>query len=782
VDRGNRGGWSTAVEWGWLFLIVAVPWVYTSAVYNSFTAPKVALFRGIVEGMAVAALFSDGRARCSVPDLSRRLRNRPFALALLAYALVLGMATLAGRNPSSAFWGLYLRWMGAFTLMHGIALAALVSQFLRREEQLRRLLCAVALGSMPVVGLALAQRFGWETSHWLGNDDVRVRSLSTLGNASLLGSYLVWVLPFTAAWTLAGRGTSRRLAGLVLVVVQLAALATTMTRGAWLGALAAGSFFVVLWLWQSGRRRAALGGLTGLGALLGAVALLNLSPSVADRFRSPVVHRLANLVETDPTSSGGSRLLYWRGVLSGTMASLPALLLGHGPQSFLVVHSRRYMPVEADLGEPGQYPDSSHNMLLDTLNDTGLLGVAAWLGLLLVSACLAARVLRGKASELARAQASPAVAPGFRSAKASARGLEYLPKQRVSRGIRRAEARRHLRGQRLDAPRETPGGLARTRRAAAVAILAALAGYLVQGQFLFEHLVSHMFLALTMGLAASPLLQGDNPAEVRETVLEPARAKKTVTVPATLRAGRTRAIGGVVAVVALAAAVYFGSVRPLLADHLILRAEAILGGRSAPTGGETSTAGARALLERAASYAPWEPTYLMLLAKLDETQAVFLRETDRREGSEVQDLFDAAEAHLLRAVKQAPGDLRVLYPLGSLYQLWGESDPSRFSAAERVYAEAAAISPRRQRTYWLWGDLLLAQGKRDAAEAMYLKALELDPGVAASHGAMAMLYDRLSRPEEAERYRRQARALRPTALVIVPHAPPGSTETSTPIP
>src|SRR5439155_12065342 len=97
-------------------------------------------------------------------------------------------------------------------------------------------------------------------------------------------------------------------------------------------------------------------------------------------------------------SSGGSRLGYWREVLDGAGESLPVLLLGHGPQSFRAVHVPRYAAVEADLGEVGQFPDSCHNLLLDLLNDTGVLGVLAWLAVLATAAALAARALRRSAS------------------------------------------------------------------------------------------------------------------------------------------------------------------------------------------------------------------------------------------------------------------------------------------------------------------------------------------------------------------------------------------------
>jgi tetratricopeptide (TPR) repeat protein len=225
-------------------------------------------------------------------------------------------------------------------------------------------------------------------------------------------------------------------------------------------------------------------------------------------------------------------------------------------------------------------------------------------------------------------------------------------------------------------------------------------------------------------------------------------------------------------VAAVLAVGFFGNGGPLLAERW--RMVALY---EPKTEAET----AEYLLERASRAAPWQAQYRIDLANFEAVRAVNLQQSAPADGA-AERAFSAAERHLGAAIAREPDELQWRYALGMLYHFWGRSDPARYAEAECVYRSAAAASPRRQRTFWLWGDLLLAQGKRREAESMYRRALELDPRVASAHGAMAMLYDRLGQPAMAERYRRSARALRRTALVIVPHAPPGSAESSTPIP
>ena len=108
-----------------------------------------------------------------------------------------------------------------------------------------------------------------------------------------------------------------------VVIAALAALATTMSRGAWLGGFAALALFGGIGLWKSGRRAWVRGGAAAAIALLAGVAALNLVPSLTNGVSNPWVRRVASLVETDPASSGGSRLRGSGGLCAGALMRPP---------------------------------------------------------------------------------------------------------------------------------------------------------------------------------------------------------------------------------------------------------------------------------------------------------------------------------------------------------------------------------------------------------------------------------------------------------------------------
>ena len=69
-----------------------------------------------------------------------------------------------------------------------------------------------------------------------------------------------------------------------------------------------------------------------------------------------------------------------------------------------------------------------------------------------------------------------------------------------------------------------------------------------------------------------------------------------------------------------------------------------------------------------------------------------------------------------------------------------------------------------------------------AAKQLFAELEAFDQRIGQQHGQLVgRLRIGIGRPEEAERFRQSARALRPNALVIVPHAPPGTPADSTPI-
>jgi putative inorganic carbon (HCO3(-)) transporter len=195
----------------------------------------------------------------------------------------------------------------------------------------------------------------------------RIRSI--YGSPNNLGLYLGRAIAIAGAVAFFGRQPSRRLAYGLALLPLVAAAGLSLSRGAlFLGLPAIVAVLLLFW----GGRRAALA-LAGLGSLA-AVALIPLS-------------RLARFADVFSTSTGTSflRINVWR---SAWAMFVDHPVSGVGLDNFLYAYRGRYIQPEA-----WQDPDlpHAHNVFLDALTRTGLLGLAAllWmLGAVLYLACV----------------------------------------------------------------------------------------------------------------------------------------------------------------------------------------------------------------------------------------------------------------------------------------------------------------------------------------------------------------------------------------------------------
>ncbi len=174
---------------------------------------------------------------------------------------------------------------------------------------------------------------------------------ASFGHPNQYAAALVCLLPFALARTVLDAGWRRRWAAAALVL-GLAALYLTYSRGFWLGFLV--SCAVVL---TTRRSR-----LVALAVLGGAVALFG--PQIADRVFSS-------------DTFDNSRVEIWGRALE-VIAGHPVLGVGVG--DFGRFAGEVVLPGTADA------PPHAHNFLLITVSETGLLGAAALVTVLLVVA------------------------------------------------------------------------------------------------------------------------------------------------------------------------------------------------------------------------------------------------------------------------------------------------------------------------------------------------------------------------------------------------------------
>jgi O-antigen ligase len=351
----------------WLVTAVAVPLAFNPWGYSAFELSKAVLLRALVLLMGLAALVQVIEGRRNGP-------HHPLLWPALAFGLALALATALSINPRASLWGSYERQQGLLTLSAYLALFLLTAANLRTRAQAERLWAALVWSSTPVVAYGLLQAVGLDPLDW--RTDAASPVLSTVGRANFLGSYLVLVVPLTAGRALSAR---RRWPYGLLLAGQLACLALTQARGAWVGLGAAALTFGLVWAAATRNRRLALVTLALAVLAVGFVALLNLPGGpLAPLAHLPGLDRLATLTRTNAGSTA-ARLTIWR-------ATLPLVIarpwLGYGPETMRPVFARVFPPQLVYYQGRHVTVDRAHNLWLDLGMSAGLAGIVAFGALL----------------------------------------------------------------------------------------------------------------------------------------------------------------------------------------------------------------------------------------------------------------------------------------------------------------------------------------------------------------------------------------------------------------
>ncbi len=358
-----------------------------------FALPKVALIRLLAVVILAAWLFTGLlaiRARRLPPW--RRLFHQPLAWPITAFVATLALSTVVSVWPQASVWGDFLRVQGTLTVLSLVVIGVAVGARLRQPDLVERVIDLILLASWPVMLYGILQFANLDPLTW---QNYTGRILSLLGNPIFLGAYVVLTLPLTL-YRLATLWTRHRHAatilsrvGLVwavgLLVSQALVLVFSQSRGPFLATLVE-LFFLVILLAKRRRVVMTLFAVALVGLTLLVVINLPGSPLAPVR-RLPAVGRLTNL--TDTTDRG----LIWSHV-TRLLASNPARLVsGYGPETLDMALIPFYSRALVYLGGQAQQIDRTHNVLLDALASSGVLGLAALLWLLLAGLALGLRQL-----------------------------------------------------------------------------------------------------------------------------------------------------------------------------------------------------------------------------------------------------------------------------------------------------------------------------------------------------------------------------------------------------
>jgi putative inorganic carbon (HCO3(-)) transporter len=292
-------------------------------------------------------------------------RINAWLLAVLAVAV---LATGFSPVPLAAFKGLIklVSYLGVYALMRQLLAEAPVWW--------DRIVAALLAGELVTSVIGLRQLYGDSSAlaRWSDNNSVAegtVRIYSTLDNPNLLGGFLLPVLPIAVVALLRWRQPLRRLYALLALLLGVAAMVFTYSRGAWMGMVASLAVLALLLLWRAIQHwppfwRRTLPLLLLIG---GAVVLLVLVTQV-----EPLRVRVMSLFVGREDSSNNFRINVWQAVLK-MIEARPVLGIGPGNTAFNLIYPIYQTPKFNAL--------SAYSIPLELLVEAGVPGLLLGMGL-----------------------------------------------------------------------------------------------------------------------------------------------------------------------------------------------------------------------------------------------------------------------------------------------------------------------------------------------------------------------------------------------------------------
>ena len=290
-------------------------------------------------------------------------------IAMLAIYLLAAICSFAPFK-SIQIWAVYFAFMAFYFV---------VINTIKTRKQLKGILTVFCISGLLVCLYGIMQYvFGWNiTQAWMDEEmfeDIKMRIYSTLENPNVLGEYILLVLPVCIALMWKKKSLFAKAVFGAMAAVMGVALILTFSRGCWIGIMAAAAIFITF----------AAGKLWGLALLVLPVIPMVLPQSIINRFAS---------IGDMKDSSTSYRVYIWMGTLL-LLKDFWLSGIGPGTEAFTQVYPfYSYSAVVAP---------HSHNLFLQILVESGVLGIVFFAALLILffKQLISGHTVHGKGEEL----------------------------------------------------------------------------------------------------------------------------------------------------------------------------------------------------------------------------------------------------------------------------------------------------------------------------------------------------------------------------------------------
>ncbi len=384
----------------WLYLVPFTLVLVLPATFFPFIGGKYFAFRLLVTLAAACTVlgwaFEDEPA--SLKERFWPVLKSPVTIGFMFLTGAILLATAFAYDPVMAFWSNYERAEGSFQFLHYLLFFVLLGGLFTERGHWKALMwtSVVAAGGVALYGVFSALSPDAFLGPYGGAEQPFLQRLfsgayrfqGSLGNAAYVTPYFIFIAGYIAwLWHSAQTRLKAALFGILGLLLSGVFFVLSGTRGAFLGAVAGLGVAAVYYAWKQPRvRRYIVGALAiGIVAFGGLFALRN-DPRIAALPGA----RFLQLDFTQLTAQ--TRFWTWNSAFQG-FKDRP--LLGYGPENFSVVFDKHFDPRHFKPGVGGEtWFDRAHNIVLDYLASTGIVGFAAWLSFIILIFVQVARVIR----------------------------------------------------------------------------------------------------------------------------------------------------------------------------------------------------------------------------------------------------------------------------------------------------------------------------------------------------------------------------------------------------
>jgi len=338
------------IEWG-IYLALFTPLIFLRGYFFPFVTPKTIFFRIVVDVILIAYILLVLTNRKYLPKFNI------LTISVTVFFGILILTSFTGVNFEKSFWSTFERMTGLLTFFHLFVFFIILSSVFKERKYWERILTVsilvgVFLGLYVLLGDAASSRGG-----------------GTIGNTSFLSAYLLFDIFFAIILLFAKTGVWRIFYGATLAVL-LATLFLNIepTRGA-IGAFFIGVFILIFGYMIFSRNKL----LKKLAFILLVLVILGgIGISQTSFFKEKFID-----IKDLP---GGARKVVWSMAFESWQEKP---LLGWGPENFNIPFAKYFNP-ELPLTFDVWY-DRVHNIVLDVLVTSGILGLLSYLSIFVIA-------------------------------------------------------------------------------------------------------------------------------------------------------------------------------------------------------------------------------------------------------------------------------------------------------------------------------------------------------------------------------------------------------------